>query len=121
MSEAKYLRITMHDNDYTRHIEYVGELLKEIFEYECFWFKYGLCDIREDDFPILKEMIKHVLYAVNNIIYKVSCTKRNFEYREAPLNNFECDLEFVDYLDIPEWDNNQSVYVPLFDGEILVR
>ena len=52
MSNAKYLRITMHDNDYIRYIEYVSELLKNIFEKECFNFKYELCSISEDDFPI---------------------------------------------------------------------
>ena len=119
MSNAKYLRITMHDNDYTKYIEYVADLLKNIFEKECFYFKYEICSISEDDFPVLKEMIKHELYAVNNIIHILS--KRNFEYRESPLSNFECDLEFVDYLDIPDGDNYQSVYIPLFGGEVLVR
>lgn len=119
MGNAKYLRITMHDNDYIKYIEYVSELLKNIFDKECFNFKYELCSISEDDFPILKEMIKHALYAVNNIINKLS--KRSLEYQENLLSNFECDLEFVDYLDIPDWDNYQSVYIPLFDGEILVR
>lgn len=75
----------------------------------------------QDDFPVLKEMIKYELYAVNNIMYKLWCTGKSLEYRESPLSNFECDLEFVDYLDIPDWDNYQSVYIPLFNGEILVR
>lgn len=74
MSNAKYLRITMHDNDYTKYIEYVAELLRNIFEKECFYFKYEICSISEDDFPVLKEMIKYELYAVNNIMYKLWCT-----------------------------------------------
>ena len=31
------------------------------------------------------------------------------------------DLEFVNYLDIPDWDNYESIYIPMFEGEILVR
>lgn len=121
MIGAKYLRITMHDNDYTRYIEYAAELLKNIFEYECLWFDYGVFKISEDDIPALKGLIKHIIYATNNIIHKLDRTQNDCGYQEEPLSNFECDLGFVDYLDIPDWDNHQSVYIPLFDGEILVR
>ena len=34
---------------------------------------------------------------------------------------FKPDLEIVDYLDIPEWDNNESVFIPLFYGDIITR
>jgi hypothetical protein len=37
---------------------------------------------------------------------------------------FEPTLEFVDYLDIPGWDDNQSVYIPMFkadDAVIIIR
>ena len=37
---------------------------------------------------------------------------------------FEPTLEFVDYLDIPGWDDNQSVYIPMFkteDDVIIIR
>ena len=37
---------------------------------------------------------------------------------------FEPTLEFVDYIDIPNWDDNQSVYIPMFEVEndaIIIR
>ena len=37
--------------------------------------------------------------------------------------NFKPTPQIVDYLDIPDWDNNESIYVPLFDesNEIIYR
>ena len=35
---------------------------------------------------------------------------------------FEPDLEIVDYLDIPDWDNSESAFIPLFnDGAVIYR
>lgn len=110
MSNAKYLRITMHNNDFTSSLEHIGYLLQQVFEYEG---KYPT----EQDFPVLKEMIKHLWYGTHNIMHKL----RWSDYHESPLINFECCLEFVDYLDIPNWDNSESIYIPMFVGEILRR
>lgn len=30
-------------------------------------------------------------------------------------------LEFVDYLDIPDWDDNESVYIPMFENAEIIR
>lgn len=43
------------------------------------------------------------------------------DYRETSIDYFDCKLEFVNFLDIPEWDNNESIYIPMFYGDILVR
>ena len=40
------------------------------------------------------------------------------------LANRNLPVEFVDYIDIPNWDDNQSVYIPMFETEddvIIIR
>lgn len=121
MNDARYLRITMHDNDYTRYIQYVAESLQNIFEYDFICFEDGIYSLSEDDFPELKELIKQMLCATYNVIHKIQSTNEKRDYKKEQEENFGCHLELVDYLDIPENDNWESVYIPLFDGEIIVR
>ena len=110
-TNAKYLRITMHDNDFTCSLEHIGYLLQRTFEFEN---RYPT----QEDFPVLSEMINHLWYAVHNISTKLRWA--DF-YRESKFDIFNCHLEFVDYLDIPDWDNGESIYIPMFVGEILIR
>lgn len=64
------------------------------------------------------ERPRDIWYGIHNI----ECNLSWSEYRETRLDYFECELEIVDYLDIPDWDNYESVYVPMFsDAEILIR
>lgn len=108
---AKYLRVTIHDNDFRRSLDMISELLYEIFQLEG---KYPT----EEDLPILKEYIKHLWFGThmtNSLMRWGKCNAIGIGY-------FEPHLEFVDYLDIPDWDNAESVYIPMFDGaEILNR
>lgn len=111
MQAAKYLRITIHDNDFTDSLEHVGYVLQQIFEFQ------GKYPVKES-FPVLRELIKHIWYGIHNI----ECNLSWNEYRETRLDYFECELEIVDYLNIPDWDNYESIYIPMFDGaEILIR
>lgn len=109
-TNAKYLRITIHDNDFTNSLEHIGCLLQQVFEFEC---EYPT----EKDFPILKEMIKHLWYGTH---HTMRCLRYN-DYIETPIDYFNCELEFVNFLDIPDWDNFESIYIPMFYGEILIR
>lgn len=107
---AKYLRVTIHDNDFTNSLLLVGGLLKQVFKYEG---KYPI----EQDFDILKETIKHIWYGTRGIMNQLcfgKCILYGIDY-------FEPHLEFVDFEDIPDWDNSESIYIPMFDGEILLR
>lgn len=109
MNDAKYLRVTIHDNDFTSSLLYVGNLLQQVFidnEYPT-----------EQDFGVLKEMIMHIWYGIHEITEKLrfeECDLCGFDY-------FEPNLEFVNFEDIPDWDNSESIYIPMFDGEILLR
>lgn len=111
MNNARYLRITMHDNDFITSLKHVGYLLRQIFEFQ------GVYPA-EEDIPVLSEMVNHLWYATHNIMEKVNWYRN---YKESKFDYFDCRLEFVNYLDIPDWDNSESIYIPMFIGEILTR
>ena len=90
MNNTRYLRITIHDNDFTQSLIFIGHLLQQIFEFEN---KYPT----EEDFPLLKKMVKHLWYGADNIMFKMRFKEH---YSETPIDIFECDLEFVEYLNI---------------------
>lgn len=110
--KALYLRITIHDNDFIHSLTEVGRVLQNIFWSEN---KYIM---PEDNLEELKVMIQHIWYGIHNANHIVRCGEHwsKFEY-------FKPTLEFVEYLNIPEDDNYESIYIPLFDAseEILVR
>lgn len=47
--------------------------------------------------------------------------KNSVGFSENPEGIFNPVLEVVDYENIPEWDNSSSVYIPMFNTNILVR
>lgn len=109
--EGKYLRITIHDNDFSLSLEWIGELLYEIFYTED---NYPT----EEQFPLLKEYIKrlwHITYTIQDLMRWSRAGDMDDSY-------FNPHLEFVNFADIPDWDNRESIYIPMFDdGKILVR
>ena len=110
---AKYLRVTIHDNDFISSLIEIGKLLYYIFYMED---KYPT----EEQFPELAESIKHLLYGAN----MTKDLARWGEIIKVDIEYFKPKLEFVDYLDIPDWDNHENIYIPMFDCEemeILVR
>lgn len=109
MSNAKYLQVTIHDNDFWCSLSHVGYLLQQIFEYEG---KYPT----EDDFPALKECIKHIWYGTYNI---ANILRKREMYLEP--ETFNPQLKFVNYEDIPDSDNSESIFIPMFIGEVLWR
>ena len=109
-ANVKYLRVTIHDNDFTTSLELISELLYETFKFED---RYPT----EEDFPSLKECIKHMWFGENmlkDLMRWGKCETTNINY-------FNPCLEFVDYLDIPDWDNAESVYIPMFDDAEILR
>lgn len=109
--EGKYLRITIHDNDFSLSLEWIGEILYEIF---CMEDNYPT----EEKLPMLKENIKHLWHRV----YTIQDLMRWYRAGDVDADYFNPHLEFVDYADIPDWDNHESLYIPMFDdGKILIR
>lgn len=107
---AKYLRITIHDNDFTSSLEEVGILLYKMFNQ----YEYPT----EDQLPMISECIKQLWYSITSLdtfLHRGHLTNVDISY-------FTPILEFIDYLDIPDWDNYESIYIPMFDNaDIIVR
>jgi hypothetical protein len=109
--ENKYLRITIHDNDFSLSLEWIGELL-----YEIFWAEDNYPT--EEKLPMLKEHIKHLWHST----YAIQDFMRFYPAGDVEENYFNPHLEFVDFADIPDWDNHESIYIPMFDdAKILMR
>lgn len=115
MSNARYVQLTIHDNDFWATIEFVSELLRSLIDY---FGHYGSYDITDEDLQQLKDDIQHLLYGtyrIHNYLFHRERDYPSFDY-------FKPTVKIVDYLDIPDWDNNQSVFVPLFEnGDIIIR
>lgn len=110
-TNAKYLRVTIHDNDFRISLEFVCDLLYEVF------YLTGNYPT-EEQLPMLKECIKHLWFGSHMSISLMDyggCNTTDIKY-------FNPHLEFVDFLDIPDWDNGESAYIPMFDdAEVLHR
>ena len=114
MSNAIYLRITMHDNDFTCSLKHVANVLYKIFQDENRFPE-------EDEIPLIEKYVKELLFSVHNICSIMRWNKNSVGFTESSESLFTPHLEFIDYLDIPDWDNYESIYIPMFEGEILVR
>lgn len=111
---AKYLRVTMHDNDFWFSLTLLADMLYEIFN------KEGRFP-EEDELPLLKKFVRPLWFSLHNISGIMRWNKNTVGFTESVEELFTPILEFVDYLDIPEWDNNESVYIPMFENaEIIV-
>ncbi len=110
---AKYLRITMYDNDFTYSLLQLADILYEIF-----------CTTRfpeDNDLPILKDYVQHLWFSLHNIDRRMEYKICN-NFKETHLKIFTPHLEFVDYLDIPdEWNNDVDVYIPMFENAEILR
>lgn len=107
--EKKYLRVTIHDNDFTTSLEQVCEALYEIFQREN---RYPT----EEDFPFLQTSIQYMWCGMNmakDIMRWGSMRSPSFRYL-CP------DLKIVDESEIPDWDNYEVVYIPLFDDSSII-
>ena len=106
--EANYLRLTIHDNDFWCTIMFVAELLNHMIDF---------CDmtITEEDLPEIKEYINGLLYSTCNIEhYMLNRVMPSYD-------SFDPDLKIVNYLDIPECENFECAYIPLFHGEVIYK
>ena len=111
---AKYLHITMYDNDFINSLSLLADTLYAIFIFEGRFPE-------EDELILLKKYIKPLLFSIHNINSMISRNKTVVGFTETLEQYFEPILEFVDYIDIPNWDDNQSVYIPMFEDAEIIR
>lgn len=111
---AKYLRITIHDNDFWYSLSLLADMLYEIF------IRKGRFP-EEDELPLLKKYIRPLWFSLHNLNSVMRWNKNSVGFKETIEEYFEPTLEFVDYVDIPDWDNDESVYIPMFEGAEIIR
>lgn len=113
---ARYLKVTMHDNDFTNSLMHLGNTLYRIFLREERFPE-------EDELPLLKEYVKSLWYAIDNIESIMRWNKKSVGFKANPEAIFTPQLEFVDYLDISDYnDDSDSIYIPMFaNADVLVR
>lgn len=112
---AKYLHITMYDNDFINSLSLLADMLYAIFILERRFPE-------EDELPLLKKYIQPLWFSIHNINSIMSWNKNVVGFTETMEKYFYPTLEFIDYLDIPDWDDSQSAYIPMFEnGEIIIR
>ena len=75
----------------------------------------------EDELPLLKKYIQPLWFSLHNLDSIMSWNKNAVGFKETIEKHFEPTLEFVDYVDIPDWDNDESVYIPMFKNAEIIR
>ena len=115
MKNAKYLKITIHDNDFTSYYHILGKTLYDIFKYNG---KYP----DKEDLPKIKNYIDNLWWTIDSLNGFYSWKDTSIKWSENPIKYFNVDLDIVEYTNIPDWDNAESIYIPLFDesNEILL-
>lgn len=106
----KWLRITVHDNDFTGFGRILGEAIREMI----FWRGE---QIREDNIEDYREVISELWSAFQKFdnVGLISNNAVKMEFFKANM-----DMEIVDDGDI-EADNYESIYIPMFRyAEVIV-
>lgn len=105
--QAKYLSISIHDNDFMNYAESLMESINFMFKFFHFYPK------DEQDLERLKSGIAHMWTSYDLIDKACQGT-----FGENRLDMFmkNLDLKIVDFTDIPDWDNYETMYIPLFEN-----
>lgn len=112
---AKYLHVTVRDNDFRHELEYACENMYEMFQMENHF-------PTEEDFPALKHIFSHMIYSFYQSINVLRWGEFSLERMAYNLTYFTPNLEFVEFENIPDWDNSESCYIPMFDdADVLLR
>ena len=111
--QAKYLSISIHDNDFMNYAESLMESIAFMFKFYDFYPK------NEQDLERLKSGIAH-MWAGYDLINKACRGRSDENYLDMFMKNL--DLKIVDFTDIPDWDNYETMYIPLFkDAENIIK
>lgn len=103
----KYLKVTIHDNDFIYYANTMMAAIKELFEL------YHFYPETEEDLERLKPGIAHMW----NGFYMISDCRTGHEIPHDYIDMFMRDLKLsiVEDKDIPGWANSEEMYIPLFE------
>ena len=114
MMEKKYLKITMHDNDFTSYAREFGEYIYTMCLFECRFFD-------EEDIQIIKKYITLLWYSASHLHgwlrfgkhFPDTADKENLDYFTENVK-----VSIVDEKDLEEhreYGNYEIIYVGMFD------
>ena len=102
----KYLRITIHDNDFVRSIEIAANAI--FSEYN-----KSYNDITEDSIPLLKESVRDIMGGIEKIKYGIHIDD-GWKFDEEHWREiFTPDITIIDEYEIDDWENGEVYYIPL--------
>ena len=114
---AFYMRVTIHDNDFSDCLEATCERLHAAFHYEY--------SVPHDETSIDIEGLKYFvakMMAANHILHNIMTYKDPYslEIEKSHINYFleRLQIEFVD--EMLDWDNRESCYIPLWSENAFV-
>lgn len=129
--KTNYLKITMHDNDFTGCWENLGNCIRDALIANNYYPNYSESDrklfdgkeLDEEDLNKLKPWIENLWFSIFNLEQFLRWNNSSIKFKETDRKIFDCELSIVDYLEIPDWDNGESIFIPLFSKnvEILLR
>lgn len=106
-----YLYISIGDNDFQFGLRDVCNWLYK-------WFEWS------GEYPGNEKDLEELRPIVQNLLYQRDQLKRykDKDYPNVSVGYFKPRMEFVYSSDIPDWDNGESAYIPMFDdGEVTFR
>lgn len=104
----------MHDNDFWCSLTQLADILYKMF------INNGRFP-EKDELPLLKKYIQSLWFSIHNIDNILCWNKNSVGFKETTEKYFEPTLEFINYLDIPDWDNDESIYIPMFEDAEIIR
>ena len=106
---AKYLKITIHDNDFTSYIECLAEAIMNMFKFTVWKPK------TDEDLEKLKPGIAHVWTGLA-MIRQVTCKQPDSNIYDYIMEHL--DLSIEEFENIPDSvDNYEDLYIPLFESD----
>ena len=130
MNNCYYLKVTIHDNDFTSDYQILGNLIKDILWINGYYPEYDSINhnfiegknLTEEDLPIIKRYIGDAWCMIHNFNNYLRWGK---DIEDTERNYFNCELTLVDYLKVEkiDWANNEDIYIPLFskDMEVILK
>ena len=112
--ECKYLAITVHDNDFITELRLTAECIVSLPIIDL----SKVSSSSSEDMDKIALSIQHILFGV----YTGLGVFDKYHNNNTGVEKFKPDIKVIDFFDIPDDDNRQSVYIPLFNNkEYLVR
>lgn len=110
----KFLEISIHDNDLYFTLEFVGNMMNDIMQFSSVGDRG---EFSQDEIDKLKIIVQELLFNAREL--RIMCDNR---FPHTDKDYFKPDIRVVNGSEVEEWDNAETLYIPLsYDGEIFIR